>query len=159
MLPSFRALSAAGCVFALGFLASCGQQERTAVDSIWTARYVVTMDSAHRVIQNGAVAITGDHIIAAGPRDVIDRNYAASNRLDLFKRYFASDEGFYKLWEEREIACDCVYQLLLGTFFLPRFMCSAECHPQLIGHDQKVRQLVPFGVVSPKASSPATVDN
>ncbi len=48
----------------------------TRVDSIWTARYVVTMDPVHRIIRNGAVAISGDHIVEAEAREEIDRKYA-----------------------------------------------------------------------------------
>jgi 5-methylthioadenosine/S-adenosylhomocysteine deaminase len=70
------------CALALCLLASCGQQSGTRVDSIWTARYVVTMDPARRVIENGAVAISGDHIVEAGPRAEIDRKYTAAHRLD-----------------------------------------------------------------------------
>jgi 5-methylthioadenosine/S-adenosylhomocysteine deaminase len=53
-----------------------------AVDSIWTARYVVTMDSQRRVIENGAIAVTGDHIVAVGTRAEIDRDYQAKQRID-----------------------------------------------------------------------------
>jgi 5-methylthioadenosine/S-adenosylhomocysteine deaminase len=53
-----------------------------AVDSIWTARYVVTMDARHRVIENGAIAVTGDHIVAVGTRAEIDRDYQAKQRVD-----------------------------------------------------------------------------
>jgi 5-methylthioadenosine/S-adenosylhomocysteine deaminase len=70
------------CALALAFLASCGQRAGTPVDSIWTARYVVTMDPARRVIDNGAVAISGDHIVEAGPRAEIDAKYTASHRLE-----------------------------------------------------------------------------
>jgi 5-methylthioadenosine/S-adenosylhomocysteine deaminase len=66
----------------LCLLTSCGQQAGTPVDSIWTARYVVTMDPARRIIENGAVAISGDHIVAAGPRAEIDGKYTAAHRLD-----------------------------------------------------------------------------
>lgn len=51
-------------------------------DWIWTARYVVTMDAQRRVIENGAVAIRGDRILAAGPRREIERDYQARQRLD-----------------------------------------------------------------------------
>ena len=51
-------------------------------DWIWTARYVVTMDAQRRVIENGAVAIRGDRILAAGPRAEIERSYQARQRLD-----------------------------------------------------------------------------
>jgi 5-methylthioadenosine/S-adenosylhomocysteine deaminase len=53
-----------------------------AVDSIWTARYVVTMDARHRVIDNGAIAVTGDHIVAVGTRAEIDKAYQAKLRVD-----------------------------------------------------------------------------
>jgi 5-methylthioadenosine/S-adenosylhomocysteine deaminase len=52
-----------------------------AVDSIWTARYVVTMDAQRRVIENGAIAVTGDHIVAVGTRAQIDRDYQAAQRI------------------------------------------------------------------------------
>jgi 5-methylthioadenosine/S-adenosylhomocysteine deaminase len=51
-------------------------------DRIWTARYVVTMDAQRRVIENGAVAIQGDHIAAVGPRAEIERRFPAGRRLD-----------------------------------------------------------------------------
>src|SRR5579871_6968950 len=62
-------------------LASCGRTG-TPVDAIWSARYVVTMDPARRVIENGAVAIAGDHIVDAGPRSEINAKYSAATRLD-----------------------------------------------------------------------------
>jgi 5-methylthioadenosine/S-adenosylhomocysteine deaminase len=51
-------------------------------DQIVTARYVVTMDGQRRLIENGAVAITGDHILAVGPAAEIMRRYPARQRLD-----------------------------------------------------------------------------
>ena len=52
------------------------------VDTIWSARFVVTMDPQRRVIENGAVAIAGDHIVDAGPRAEIDKQYRAQQRVD-----------------------------------------------------------------------------
>ena len=40
------------------------------------------MDPARRVIENGAVAISGDHIVEAGPRAEIDSKYQPQQRLD-----------------------------------------------------------------------------
>jgi 5-methylthioadenosine/S-adenosylhomocysteine deaminase len=51
-------------------------------DWIWTARYVVTMDPQRRVIENGAIAIGGDRIFAAGPKSEIERRYQARQHLD-----------------------------------------------------------------------------
>src|SRR5580700_655965 len=53
-----------------------------AVDSIWSARFVVTMDAQHRVIENGAIAVAGDHIVAVGTRAQIDRDYQPKQRVD-----------------------------------------------------------------------------
>jgi 5-methylthioadenosine/S-adenosylhomocysteine deaminase len=51
-------------------------------DWIWSARYVITMDPQRRVIENGAVAIQGDHILAAGTKAEIEGKYQARHRLD-----------------------------------------------------------------------------
>jgi 5-methylthioadenosine/S-adenosylhomocysteine deaminase len=51
-------------------------------DWIWSARYLVTMDPQRRVIENGAVAIRGERIVAAGARKDIDRSYQAAGRID-----------------------------------------------------------------------------
>jgi 5-methylthioadenosine/S-adenosylhomocysteine deaminase len=51
-------------------------------DWIWTGRYVVTMDPQRRLIENGAIAIGGERILAAGPRSEIERRYQARQRLD-----------------------------------------------------------------------------
>ena len=58
--------------YSLFFLARCCSRGRCAAprpaDWIWSARYVVTMDAQHRVIENGAVAIVGDHIVGGRAR-------------------------------------------------------------------------------------------
>src|SRR3954453_17210024 len=51
-------------------------------DWIWSARYVITMDAQRRVIENGAVAITGDRIVSVGTKAAIDANYQPRQRLD-----------------------------------------------------------------------------
>jgi 5-methylthioadenosine/S-adenosylhomocysteine deaminase len=64
------------------FCAAAAAQAPVAVDWIWSARWVVTMDSARRVIENGAVAIRGDQIVDVGERAAIDRAYRPKQRLD-----------------------------------------------------------------------------
>ncbi len=68
--------------FAAFLLVSTAATAQTRVDTIWSARYVVTMDAQRRVIENGAVAVSGDHIVDVGPRAEINRNYRAAARLD-----------------------------------------------------------------------------
>ncbi len=51
-------------------------------DWIYTARYVVTMDAQHRLIENGAVAIRGERIVGVGARAEIERQFQAQHRLD-----------------------------------------------------------------------------
>lgn len=55
---------------------------QTAVDAIWSARYVITEDARHRVIENGAMAVRADRIVAVGTRQEIDAKYRASARVD-----------------------------------------------------------------------------
>ncbi|HEY4359638.1 MAG TPA: amidohydrolase [Bryobacteraceae bacterium] len=70
------------CAAALALAISCGPGTGTAVDQIVTARWVVTMDAGRRVIENGAVAISGDHIVDVDTREAIDRKYSSAHRLD-----------------------------------------------------------------------------
>ena len=51
-------------------------------DWLYTARYVVTMDAQHRLIEDGAVAIRGARIAAVGKRADIERQWAPRQRLD-----------------------------------------------------------------------------
>jgi len=67
---------------ALLFYLSVVAAHATPADWVWSARWVVTMDPQHRVIENGAVAIVGDHIAAVGPRAEIDKAWQPKQRLD-----------------------------------------------------------------------------
>src|SRR5882672_6798785 len=51
-------------------------------DWIWSGRYVITMDAQRRVIENGAIAIQGERILAVGTKAEIDAKYQAKQRLD-----------------------------------------------------------------------------
>lgn len=51
-------------------------------DWIWSGRYVVTMDAQRHVIENGAIAMVGDHVVAVGTRAEIDHDWQAKQRLD-----------------------------------------------------------------------------
>ena len=51
-------------------------------DLLITGGTVVTMDKTHRVIENGAVAIKGDKIVAIGTRAEITKRYRATRTID-----------------------------------------------------------------------------
>ena len=69
------------CVLASAFFFPA-LHAQTAVDAIWSARYVITEDAQHRVIQNGAMAVKADRIVAVGTRAEIDAKYRPTTRLD-----------------------------------------------------------------------------
>ena len=51
-------------------------------DLIVSGRYVVTMDAQRRIIENGAIAIRADSIVAIGTRADIDRAWQPKRRID-----------------------------------------------------------------------------
>ena len=55
---------------------------KTPVDLIVSGGTIVTMDSSHRVIDEGAIAINGDSIAAIGLRAEIEAQFAARHTLD-----------------------------------------------------------------------------
>jgi 5-methylthioadenosine/S-adenosylhomocysteine deaminase len=69
-------------LFCSFFLFVASLSAAAAVDWIWSARYVITMDPQRRVIEHGAVAIRGEKIVAAGSQVDIDRAYQPRQRLD-----------------------------------------------------------------------------
>jgi 5-methylthioadenosine/S-adenosylhomocysteine deaminase len=67
------------------FAAVCAGREACAAepaDAIWSARYVITEDAQHRVIDDGAVAIKDGRILAVGTKIQIQARYRAAQRLD-----------------------------------------------------------------------------
>jgi 5-methylthioadenosine/S-adenosylhomocysteine deaminase len=64
------------------FLLALSALAAESADWIWTGRYVVTMDAQRHVIRNGAIAIRGDRILAAGPESDIERRFQAPRHLD-----------------------------------------------------------------------------
>jgi 5-methylthioadenosine/S-adenosylhomocysteine deaminase len=68
--------------FLISFLAFALFLSAEPVDTIVSARYVVTMDAQRRVIENGAIAIRGERIIEVGTKADIDKKYQPKNRID-----------------------------------------------------------------------------
>lgn len=76
---SHRVLRCVPVVFLMGCAA--GAQRETA-DILITGGTVVTMDSARRIIDDGAVAIVRDRIVAVGPAATLTARYAAHEVID-----------------------------------------------------------------------------
>lgn len=73
------------CLFLLLVLCPASllsQPKKEKVDLIVTGGTVVTMDSARTVVENGAVAIKGDAIVAVGPRAEIEAKYQGAQVVD-----------------------------------------------------------------------------
>ena len=68
--------------FFLSLLALCSVASAEPADWLVTARWVVTMDGGRRVIENGAVAIVGERIVAAGPASELAKQYQPKQRID-----------------------------------------------------------------------------
>lgn len=68
--------------FFLSFLLGCAAMFGQPADWVITARYVVTMDPERRVIENGAVAISGETILSVGPAAEIAKQHRTKNRID-----------------------------------------------------------------------------
>src|SRR6267378_3357624 len=59
-----------------------GQVSKNPADLLITGGIVVTMDGARSIHDDGAVVVTGDTIVAVGPRADIEANYTARQTTD-----------------------------------------------------------------------------
>jgi 5-methylthioadenosine/S-adenosylhomocysteine deaminase len=62
--------------------ASNGQGKKEKIDVVVLGGTVVTMDAQRHILEDGALAIKGDAIVAVGPRSEIDSKYAATTHID-----------------------------------------------------------------------------
>ena len=76
-LPQDRSLAVAAL-----FLSFAATLFAEPADWTWSARYVVTMDGQHRVIEDGAVAVRGDRIVGVGRKADVDARFQPKQRLD-----------------------------------------------------------------------------
>jgi 5-methylthioadenosine/S-adenosylhomocysteine deaminase len=68
--------------FQLLFAVFLPAQTKQKADLIVTGGMLVTMDSPRSIYDDGAVAVTGDTIVAVGPRAEIEARYTASQTID-----------------------------------------------------------------------------
>ncbi len=93
------------------------------VDLIVTGRYVVTMDGARRVIENGALAIQGAQLLDVGPAAEITRKHVARQRIDrprsILTPGLVNTHGHAPMVLFRGIADDLNLQDWLEKFIFP----------------------------------------
>jgi 5-methylthioadenosine/S-adenosylhomocysteine deaminase len=70
------------CAFQLLIALFLPAQTKQKADLIITGGMVVTMDGPRSIYDDGAVAVTGDTIVAVGPRSEIEARYTASQTID-----------------------------------------------------------------------------
>src|SRR5207248_1670558 len=58
------------------------QSHKAKVDLIVAGATVVTMDPTRRILDDGAIAVSGDSIEAVGSRAEIEAKYSATQRID-----------------------------------------------------------------------------
>jgi len=74
-------ISRAAVFFAFASVLAYGQGTKQQVDTMVSGT-VVTMDASRTIFSDGAVAISGDSILAVGPRVEIEAKYAARETID-----------------------------------------------------------------------------
>jgi 5-methylthioadenosine/S-adenosylhomocysteine deaminase len=76
-------ITVASSVGAQAKKSTAAQSAREHVDLLVTAQYVVTMDATQRVIEDGAIAVRGDAIIAVGPRAELESKYISTRNISV----------------------------------------------------------------------------
>jgi 5-methylthioadenosine/S-adenosylhomocysteine deaminase len=59
-----------------------GQAKKEKADTIITGGLVVAMDGGRHIYKEGAIVVTGDSIVAVGPRSEIEAKYASQHTID-----------------------------------------------------------------------------
>jgi len=93
------------------------------VDLLVTGGTVVTMDGARRILDDGAIAVRGDAIVAVGPRAEVEGKYRAARRINATGRIilpgFINGHGHAPMTLMRGIADDLTLQEWLEKYIFP----------------------------------------
>jgi 5-methylthioadenosine/S-adenosylhomocysteine deaminase len=107
----------------VSLLAFAGILGAEPADWLITARYVVAMDAGRRVIENGAVAVRGDKIVAVGTAAELSRQFQAAQRIDEPQAILApgliNTHGHAPMTLFRGVADDMRLQDWLEKFIFP----------------------------------------
>lgn len=99
------------------------QARKERVDLLVTGGTVVTMDAERRVIQDGAVAIRGDSIVAVGPSAEVAAKYSTRRRIDARGRIvlpgLINTHGHAPMTLMRGLADDLTLQEWLTKYIFP----------------------------------------
>lgn len=111
-------------VFICGsFLPVQAQGGKERADLLVTGGTVVTMDAERRIVEDGAIAIRGDAILAVGPRAEIEARYSARRRISAAGRIvlpgLVNGHGHAPMTLLRGIADDLALQEWLEKFIFP----------------------------------------
>jgi 5-methylthioadenosine/S-adenosylhomocysteine deaminase len=111
-------------VFIGGFFSSVHAQARKErVDLVVSGGTVVTMDAERRILEDGAIAIRGDSILAIGPRAEIEARYSAPRRVNAIGRIvlpgLINGHGHAPMTLLRGIADDLALQEWLEKYIFP----------------------------------------
>jgi len=105
------------------FAACANAQPREKADLLVVGGWYVTMDGARRVIEDGAMAVRGDAIVAVGPRAEIVAKYAAAKRIDgtghIIMPGLINGHGHAPMVLLRGIADDLTLQEWLTKYIFP----------------------------------------
>src|SRR5207245_7857156 len=87
----------------------------TSVDLIVSGGSIITMDAARRIIRDGALAITGDRIVAVGKRADVQRSHRAARTLDASRSVIVPGFVNYHIHFYLHLQRGLASELFIGT--------------------------------------------
>jgi hypothetical protein len=143
------ALTPTLCLFlALVFDGSAAAPPREKIDLLIRGGTILTIDSQDRIIENGAVAIRGDQIVAVGTSSELDSRYKAGRTINAGGRLvmpgLVNAHNHAPMVLFRGIADDLALMDWLTNFIFPAGA-QCECRIRALGDIASLRGNDPFG--------------